>query len=72
MVSLAVGTGGYVVIVVVLLVVFALAYGLFTRRGSGISAHPHRDQRAPGGEEAIDEESSDEPVSPTLDDRGTR
>jgi len=72
MLPLAIGTGGLLVIVVVLVIVLALAYGLYTRSGSGISAHPHSDQRTPGGEDAIDEETADQPPDTTLDQRGTR
>jgi len=44
-------TGNSLIFLGVLIVtMFALAYGLFTRRGSGISSRPDSDQRAPGAE----------------------
>jgi hypothetical protein len=71
-IPLAVDTGAILVSLAIVLIVLALAYG-FTKRGSGISAHPHTDQQAPGGEEeAIDRETVHQPASTKLDQRGTR
>ena len=37
----------WLLIVVLVLLVFGLAYGLYTRRGSGINFHPGPDSRDP-------------------------
>jgi hypothetical protein len=37
-----------ILLVVLVVMVFAVAYGLFTVRGSGISLHRHSDPRTPG------------------------
>lgn len=48
---IALAGGGWIVVVVAVLMVFAVAYGFFTRRGSGIESHPRGNRRggtAPG------------------------
>jgi hypothetical protein len=39
--------GGLILLVVLVLLVFGLAYGLYTRKGSGINQHPTKDSSDP-------------------------
>ena len=49
-----------ILLAVLIVMVFAVAYALFTVRGSGISLHRHRDQRTPGSEGPAEESGVDQ------------
>ena len=40
----------FILLAVLIVTMFALAYGLFTRKGSGINSRPIHDQRVPGAD----------------------
>ncbi|HET6829870.1 MAG TPA: hypothetical protein VFH44_00840 [Solirubrobacterales bacterium] len=76
---------GLIVVAVLVILVLGLAYGLYTRKGSGINQHPTSDARDPvlGDEtkpasesEAAGEDQAatgvDRTESAELDQRGTR
>jgi hypothetical protein len=77
---LAITTGGLLLLVALVMLVFGVAYGLYTVRGSGIGRHPHREQRAPGAHGPMDQtmvdqddgSTLDQDDDSTLDQRGTR
>ena len=74
---------GLIVIAVLVVLVFGLAYGLYTRRGTGINQHPISDARDPvlgdqtksGSESEGEDEMAtgvDRTESTEMDQRGTR
>ena len=72
----------WLLLAVLVLLVFGLAYGLYTRKGSGINSHPGPDSRDPViGDETKGENEDlqgdqragvDRGESAELDQRGTR
>lgn len=77
------GVSGLIVVAVLVVVIFGLAYGLYTRRGSGVNQHPTSDARDPvlgdetktrtesGGEDQL-ATGVDRTESSEMDQRGTR
>ena len=74
--------GSFVLLAVLIMLVGAIGYGLYTRQGSGINKHPRADSQDPVvGDETKVENSDlqgderagvDRTESPELDQRGTR
>jgi hypothetical protein len=75
--------GGLILVLVVVALIFAVAYGLFTRQGSGINQHPTPDSTDPvigdptksKGEDEHETEigaGTDQSEGSTMDQRGTR
>jgi hypothetical protein len=74
--------GSFVLLAVLIMLVGAIAYGLYTRQGSGINKHPRNDSQDPvvGDETKVENEDLqgderagvDRTESPELDQRGTR
>ena len=72
----------FIVVAVLVAVVFAVAYGLFTRQGSGINKHPRGDSQDPVvGDETKQENDDlqgderagvDRTESAEMDQRGTK
>ncbi len=80
LVPLAVTGSSFIVLAVLVILVFAIAYGLFTRQGSGINKHPGPDSQdtvtgdqTKGGHGAGGDERAgvDQTESGELDQRGT-
>jgi hypothetical protein len=66
-------TGSSLILLAVLIVLVpAVAYGLYTVRGSGISLHRHSDQRAPGAKGPSEETGVDRGEGSAMDQDGTR
>lgn len=75
--------GGIILVVVLVILVFGIAYGLFTRQGSGINQHPTKDSSDPvigdptksKGEDEHENEIGagvDQSEGSPMDQRGTR
>jgi hypothetical protein len=74
--------GSFILLAVLVALVAAIAYGLYTRQGSGINKHPRADSHDPvvGDETKTENEDLqgderagvDRTESPELDQRGTR
>jgi hypothetical protein len=74
--------GSFILLAVLVALVAAIAYGLYTRQGSGINKHPRPDSQDPvvGDETKVENEDLqgderagvDRTESPELDQRGTR
>jgi len=66
-------SGGWILVVVGLVLVAGVVYGFFTRSGSGINEHPldARDE-APGAEGRSEVTGRDEGDGSALDTHGTR
>ena len=72
----------FILLGVLVILVFAIAYGLYTRQGSGISQHPTSDAGDPvlgdqtkkGGEENEDDRAAgvDQTEGSPMDQRGTQ
>ncbi|HWT95762.1 MAG TPA: hypothetical protein VN238_22370 [Solirubrobacteraceae bacterium] len=72
---LALTGGTAIVVVVVVVTIFALAYGTYTRKGSGIAQHPQGAGRseAPGvGEGSSRMSSTEDETEGMPDQHGTR
>ena len=76
-------SNSYILLGVLVVVVFAIAYGLFTRQGSGINQHPVADSQDPvlgdqtknkGKDEHEDEQATgiDQTEGSPMDQRGTQ
>lgn len=74
---------GLIVVAVLVVVVFGLAYGLYTRQGTGINQHPTSDAsdpvlgdetKPPTDSDDVDESATgvDRAESSEMDQRGTR
>ena len=64
----------WIVAAVLVAFVFAIAYGLYTRQGSGISRHPMGDQHPaehPDRDTRLEQAGVDESEGTPLDQRGT-
>lgn len=76
MLPLAIGGWDLLVLVVIVILVFATAYGLYTRQGSGISNHPV-DDGGPAehpdrvGDEELQQPGIDQSGGPDVSQRGT-
>ena len=73
---LAIDADGSLVLAVIVILVLAIAYGLYTRQGSGISNHPIDDtgpsqhpERA--AQEDLDQPGIDQSGGPDVTQRGT-
>lgn len=72
----------FILLAVMIVVVFAISYGLFTRQGSGINKHPQGDSQDPvvdqgdavgdRGEEGDERAGVDRTESAEMDQRGTQ
>lgn len=73
----------YILLGVLILMVFGIAYGLYTRQGSGINQHPTKDSQDPvlgdqtksKGEDEHEDESAtgiDQTEGSAMDQRGTQ
>ncbi len=51
----AVSGNSFILLAVLVILVFALSYGLYTRKGSGINKHPRADSQDP----IVDDDSAD-------------
>jgi hypothetical protein len=70
---LAVASGGWILVVVILLILAGLIYGFYTRSGSGIAEHPIDSREEAAGAEGPSEVSGkDEGEGSALDTHGTR
>ena len=73
MVLLAVGSGAWIFIIVLLVILGGIIYGFFTRSGSGISDHPHDGEgSAPGAKGPSEPSGKDQGESSALSDHGNR
>lgn len=64
----------WLLILVVVALILAVAYGLYTRKGSGVSRHPLPGQQPPehpDRDERIEQAGVDESEGDALDQRGT-
>jgi hypothetical protein len=74
-VTVIASSGGLIVVAVFLLVIVAVAFGLFSRQGGEIDEHPLGGQRndgAPGAEGPSELEGQDADHSSAFDEHGTR
>jgi hypothetical protein len=71
--ALAASSGGWIFVVVILVILAGVVYGFYTRSGSGIDEHPvdSRDE-SPGAEGPSEVSGKDEGEGSTLDTHGTR
>jgi hypothetical protein len=66
-------TGSSLIRLAVLVILIpAIAYGIHTVRGSGISLHRNRDQRTPGAAGPSEEAGVDQGEGSAMDQGGTR
>ena len=73
LVPIALGAGGWILIVVALLILVGVVYGFYTRAGSGIAAHRlESEEQAAGAEGPSEASGKDEGEGSTLDRHGTR
>lgn len=81
--SAAISGNSYILLGVLVLLVFGVAYGLFTRQGSGINQHPVADSQDPvlgdqtkskGKDEHENEQATgiDQTEGSAMDQRGTK
>jgi hypothetical protein len=68
-------SGGLIVVTVFLVVIVAVAFGIFSRQGSEIDEHPlggERNDGAPGAEGPSELSGQDADASSAFDQHGTR
>lgn len=68
-------SGGLIVVAVFLVVIVAVAFGIFSRQGGEIDEHPlggERNDGAPGAEGPSELSGQDADVSSAFDQHGTR
>ena len=68
-------SGGLIVVAVCIVIVVAVAFGIFSRQGSEIGEHPlggERNDGAPGAEGPSEMSGQDADVSSAFDEHGTR
>jgi hypothetical protein len=66
-------TGGWIFVVVIVVILAGLIYGLYTRSGGGIDEHPlDAREEAPGAEGRSEISGADQGEGSALDTHGTR
>lgn len=71
--SILAATGNsFILLGVLVMLVFAVAYGMLTRKGSGIDKHPSSDQKAPGEEDPSEAASVDKTEDRAMNQHGTK
>ena len=69
----ALANGSFIFVAVVVVIFFAVAFGFYTRRGSGIDEHPSDGlDGAPGAQGRSEVSGKDQGESSALDTHGTR
>lgn len=69
----AFANGSFIFVAVVVVIFFAVAFGFYTRRGSGIDEHPSDGlDGAPGAQGRSEVSGKDQGESSALDTHGTR
>lgn len=70
----AVSGNSFILLGVLIAMVFAVSYGLYTRQGSGINKHPRADSQDPIVDDSIEDHGAgvDRTESAEMDQRGTQ
>lgn len=70
---IAVTGNSFILLGVLIILVFAIAYGLYTAQGSGINKHPRGDSQDPIVDDSVDDQGAgvDRTQSGEMDQRGT-
>jgi hypothetical protein len=66
------GTGGWIVVLVLVLLLIGLAVGFFTEAGSGIALRPWRGGTSPGAKGKEEASGRDEGGGVPIDTHGTK